>query len=81
MPDPDPNPWREAHTTARALHDTLLRLGISETVLSALTARQDATGVMRVVVPPLPLADANRLIAALGPHLSRDRAPTAIGHP
>lgn len=86
MPDsttPPPrtcNPWQRAHDDAHALHDALRQIGIPETVLSPLTARQDASGVHRVVIPPLPLADAERLLAALGPslgphgaHLTRPR--------
>ncbi|MBY8882817.1 hypothetical protein [Actinacidiphila acidipaludis] len=72
------DPWRDAHDTARAVREALQQLGIPETVLTPLTARQDATGAHRVVIPPLPLADAARLLTALGPalgphgaHLSR----------
>jgi hypothetical protein len=63
------DPWREAHETARALHDALLALGIPETVLGTLSARQTASGTHRIVVPPLPIADAERLLVSLGPAL------------
>jgi hypothetical protein len=61
--------WRNAHTTARAVHDALLALGVSETVLGPLTSRPDAAGRPRVAIPPLPDEDAQRLLAALGPAL------------
>ncbi|MFI1091010.1 hypothetical protein [Streptomyces sp. NPDC020917] len=71
------DPWREAHESARALHDALLALGIPDTVLTPLSARQDATGAHRVVVPPLPIADARRLLTALGPALGPQRVHLA----
>ena len=70
----DHDPWREAHDVARAVHEALRRLGIPDTVLIPLSARQDATGAHRVMIPPLPLADAVRLLAALGPSLGPNGA-------
>lgn len=77
---PAADPWREAHETARALHNALLAIGIPETVLTALSARQNDVGVHRVVIPPLPIQDAERLLVSLGPalgpqsvHLARPR--------
>lgn len=74
MPDSSAPPitgaaLRRAHETARAVHDALLALGIPETVLGPLTARQDSVGGHRVLIPPLPIADAERLLIGLGPYL------------
>jgi hypothetical protein len=75
------DPWRKAHDTAHAIREALQQLGIPETVLTTLTARQDATGTHRVVIPPLPLADAERLLVALGPSLGPHGAHLARPRP
>lgn len=80
-PMSEPDPWRSAHTAARDLHDALLALGISETVLGPLTARQHPSGAMRVVVPPLPLVDVQRILTGLGPYLGPQRAVLAAPTP
>lgn len=63
------DPWREAHESARALHDALLAIGIPDTVLTPMCARQNGWGEHHVVIPPLPIPDAGRLLAGLGPSL------------
>jgi hypothetical protein len=72
--------WRRAHETAHTLRDMLLAIGIPVSELNALTARRDSAGTDRVVIPPLTLADTDRIINALGPsvgpqgaHLARQR--------
>lgn len=78
---PVTDPWRDAHEMAHALHDALRRLGVPETVLGPLTARQDASGVHRVAIPPLPIADAARLLRALGPALGPPPPAPLVGRP
>jgi hypothetical protein len=80
-PPPALDPWRRAHETARALHDALRRLGVAETVLGPLTARQDASGVHRVVLPPLPTEAAELLLRALGPALGPPTPAPLVGRP
>jgi hypothetical protein len=61
-----PTPWRTAHVTAEELHSALRDIGITETVLGTVRVRRDAAGGLRVAVPPLPVADVERLLTALG---------------
>jgi hypothetical protein len=76
---PTPTPWREAQATAGALHAALRELGVPGTVAAPLGARLNATDHPVVVIPPLSVADAERLLLALGPYIgSRSRA---LGHP
>lgn len=77
----DTDHWRLGHEAARDLHDALLAVGIPESELTAVTARSDASGTVRVVVPPLSVGSTRLMLAALGPYLGprfvgrRDAAP------
>lgn len=66
--------WHDAHATARALHDALLMLGIPETELVTMTARDDPAGQPAVHIPRLTPASARLLLTALGPALGPPRA-------
>lgn len=76
----DDGRWRRSHETAHTVRDMLLAIGIPVSELNALTARRDSSDTDRVVIPPLTLDSAERLISALGPavgpqgaHLARHR--------
>lgn len=80
--------WDEAHETAHRVRAALLAVGVPEAELDLLTARASITGAARVILPPLSLESAERLLAALGPalgphgpHLGRGTLPLAAGHP
>lgn len=80
-------PWRRAHGTARSLHDALATLGVPETELGRLTARDGGDGRLRIAIPPLSPESVSLLLRALGPQLGpafvgrRDDLPTQTGHP
>lgn len=69
--------WHDAHTAARDLHDALLALGIPETELVTMTARDDAAGRPAVHIPRLTPASARLLLTALGPALGPRRTRPA----
>jgi hypothetical protein len=80
-------PWRRAHEAARTLHDALAAVGIPETELQTLTARDTAAHGLRIVVPPITLDSADALVRALLPNLGPafvgrvGRPPVPPGHP
>lgn len=83
----DTHDWRLAHEAARELHDALLAIGVPESELTAITARQDSHGIVRVAIPALTVASIRRTLTALGPALGphfigrRDASPIAPGRP
>lgn len=79
--------WDVAHDTARRVREALLEIGIPEAELDLLTARASISGPARVILPPLSLDSAERLLTALGPFLgpqygrSRGVPFCAVDHP
>jgi hypothetical protein len=73
------NPSRDAHEASRALYEALRRLGVPDDSLASLTARQDWTGVYRVVVPPLPLDAVAHLTQAILSGLGSSRREPGLG--
>jgi hypothetical protein len=80
-------PWRQAHEAARTLHDALAAIGVPETELQTLTARDTATHGLRIAIPPLTLDSADLLVRALLPNLGPafvgrvGLPPVPPGHP
>lgn len=80
-------PWRQAHEAARLLHDALAAIGVPETELQTLTARDNAMHGLRIVVPPLTPGSAELVVRALLPNLGPafvgrvGLPPVPPGHP
>lgn len=81
--DPAPEPpraeqWRRAHEAAQRLRTSLIMLDVPAAEVDKLTARDDATGRPRVLIPPLSPEAVELVLAALGPAIG-PASPHLIG--